>query len=155
VDLVIDFTVTPAGQTVSLARIQGASSEPALNFDRTMTETVGTERKIIYWLQSNDKTPDSVQRLSDSIQWTVTADGKPINLGTSGPHTIYSTFARPWGKMKLHSEGFLQTGPDQDVTEERLKFAVSCASGKKTARECADGVFNRFNALGLHYSLNN
>jgi hypothetical protein len=158
VDLVIDFTVTPAGQTASLTHVQGVSGEACMNFDRTMSDTVGTEKKIIYWLQSKDKTPDSVQRLLDSIAWTVTADGNPITLATSGPHVVYSTFGIPWGKMSMSrtpGSSLEQTGNNQDVTEERLKFAVACAGGKKTERECADGVFNRFKALGLQYSPGN
>jgi hypothetical protein len=84
----------------------------------------------------------------ETIDWFATVDGKEIPLGRSGPHTIYATFSVPHGRMHWNPQAFPdQTGPDQDVTEERLKLAVSYARLAPTEKEVVDAVFKRLTSI--------
>jgi hypothetical protein len=149
VDLVIDFSVTPASATVPLTGVTGTSAESCLNFSQTLTDTVTTGRKTISSVVATKPTPNSVQEVLDGVVWSVIVNGQQVNLGSTGLHVIYNTFGTPGGMMSnpFHPT---QVGDVQDVTEERLKFAVHGADGATTEKACLDGIFNWLK--NIHYT---
>jgi hypothetical protein len=160
VDLVLQLTISPPGKTVNLTRIRGASAEESLNFDKTLSQTAGAGQTILYWVGAYlngaaKKLPNSVQKIQGDIAWTLTADGNDISIGATGKHTLYVTYDTPIGKMRRTAAGLEQTGDDQDVTEERLNYSVSAAAGENTEKGCCKGIYNKFDSLGLSYSLGN
>jgi hypothetical protein len=143
VDVEIEFTVTPAGQSVSLTNIAGVSSY-YLNFNQSLSQQVKTGRVSIPNVVSTTPLPNYVWFEDENIDWTVTVDGKPISVGTTGSHRVYSTFAMPRGTMdSTVKNAFTETGSDQIVTEKRLEFSVMSAlsTGRSNEKECVDAIF--------------
>ena len=156
VDIDIQFTVKPDGQSASLTEIKGASSKDYLKFEKKLKRKIKTERIPVSGLTSKGSLPNHVDLISDSIDWSVVVDGEEKKIGTTGTHTIYVTFDDPEGKMSSPSDNyFTEAGSDQIVTETRLKYSVEAAKGTGTSdeKECVDAIFVNLMALGVGYVL--
>ena len=157
VDIEVEFTVTPSGESASLTKVAGNSrGTKFLTFKKDLTQTVTTQRLPITDLVSEGELPNFVTLLRKKIIWNIVVDGESKNIGTTGPHSIYVTFDEPIGKM-LYSkdDGFIEAGPDQDVTVERLRLSVKATKRKvkKDEKECADAIFNYLKRIGVGYVL--
>jgi hypothetical protein len=153
VELEIDVAITPPEQTVMLDAIKGkAADAPYLTFERKLGEEV-VIGQVKHRLGASAKLPNFVTRREHSIEWTAVIDGKDVPLGTTGPHRLYVTLGPPGGKMSYEDKQFVQTGIEQDVTEERLELAVKAAEGKGGAseQECVDAIFLHLLKLGVGY----
>lgn len=156
VDVDVEFTVTPEGQSASLTAIKGIGSEDQANFTKSLGKTVRTQRITSPGLVSKGPLPNFVTVLDESINWSVVVDGKELPIGTTGTHAIYVTFDTPHGKMASPTNNaFAETGTDQDVTEERLEYAVIAAkeTGVTDEKECVDAIFLHMKDLGVNYDL--
>jgi hypothetical protein len=156
VDVDVEFTVTPEGQSASLTEIKGVGSGDHTNFTQSLGKTVRTERITIPGLVSKGPLPNFVTVLDESINWSVVVDGKELPIGTTSTHAIYVTFDTPHGKMASPVNNlFDETGPDQDVTEERLEYSVIAAkeTGVTDEKECVDAIFLHMKDLGVNYDL--
>ncbi len=156
VSIKIDFTVTPDGETASLTGVTGTGSDDYLSFEKSVSQSVGTQRVEITGLVSKDTLPNFVDRLEGSIDWTAEAEGEQITLGTSGTHVIYVTLDKPFGKMACPWDNtFAETGADQVVTETRLKYSVLAAKGTGSVdeQESVDSIFVKLMQLGVGYIL--
>lgn len=156
VDVDVEFTVTPEGQSASFTEIKGVGSGDHANFTQSLGKTVRTERITIPGLVSKGPLPNFVTVLDESITWSVVADGKELPIGTTGSHAIYVTFDTPHGKMgSPRNNMFEEIGPDQDVTEERLEYSVTAAkeTGVADEKECVDAIFLHMKYLGVNYYL--
>jgi hypothetical protein len=150
--------LNPRTRRVKLSKIWGGAvdSSSQFTFERTFTtpETIENGDHFIWWLEPKDKLPARVDTWTPTIQWWATIDGSEVSLGRSGPHTIYATLARPHGKMQVPMMVFpTPTGPEQDVTEERIKVAIDYAQRCTSEKDVVEAVFNRMSAI-QHYVLN-
>ncbi|HZS56886.1 MAG TPA: hypothetical protein VFA65_20945, partial [Bryobacteraceae bacterium] len=157
VDIEIDFTVTPPGQTAFLTGVKGtpASGFDYFSFEKTLNQTIGTQRIPVTGLVSKDKLPNFVTFIDRGISWSATIDGTDQDIGSTS-HRVYVTFDKPIGKMASTTPNlFTETGPDQDVTEERLAFAVNAAAntGVTDEKECVDAIFVKLCKLNVGYYL--
>jgi hypothetical protein len=72
--------------------------------------------------------PDSVGILRDKqIHWTITINGENHDLGNTGPHTVYRTYATPC---------------DGNVTVKRAEACCGWAEGKKDPEPIADAIWD-------------
>jgi hypothetical protein len=144
IEVEMEFTVTPEGQTASLTEVSGDSDDDYLTFEKSYSRTVRTQRITVPGLTSKGALPNHVDLLKGNIDWSVMVDGKEIKVGTTGEHTIYVTFDKPFGKMKSPINNiFAETGPTQIVTDQRLEYSVQGASGtgESDEQECVDAIF--------------
>ena len=156
VKIQIEFTVTPKGETGVLTHVKGDGTDPYLTFEQSLSKTVGTGRVEVTGFVSAGKLPNFVTRLEGSIQWTAEVDGETKDIGTTGSHVIYVTFLKPFGKMASPvNNAFQETGADQVVTEDRLKYSVNAAdsTGVTDEQECVDAIFVNMMKLGVNYIL--
>jgi hypothetical protein len=159
VDVEIEFTVTPTGQTAHLTSVRGVCrGHTSLSFAAKQNRTVGTGRVTLTGLVSEGKLPNFVTWFEKTITWSAVVDGKRKALGTSGPHRVYVTFDTPGGKMGCPSDNEFRedVGPEQVVTEPRLKFSVEGAerTGRVDEKECVDALFRHISyVLGVGYVL--
>lgn len=185
VDIVIEFTVTPAGGKANLTKVKGAASEGYFTFEKDLSLKVSSERVPVSGLVSTGTLPNFVELIDfERISWSVVVDGKPpMDIGDTGPHTIYVTFDTPGGKMDLATVCMSRTGPTptspncpsgqeeiitftetgahgavlptQIVTEQRLRWAVFAAlkKGQTSEKECVDAVFRKLGSLNVGYVL--
>lgn len=160
VDIELDVTVTPAGQTAVLTEVQGVSAgNDFLSFQKAQSKTVKSGRVKITKLTSKGTLPNFVTKLDGlMIDWSVVVDGETIAVGGTGPHRIYVTYDKPGGKMGSPANHvFLEgSGAEQVVSEARLEFAVGAAegSGVSDEKECVDAVFRHMSyQVGVGYVL--
>lgn len=156
IDIEIEFTVTPDGETATLTEVKGKCPFPHLTFEKSISQTVGTERVTVTGLVSKDPLPNYVDRIEGSIDWTAEVDGEEKSIGTTGSHVVYVTLDQPFGKMGCPSNNsFQEIGSDQVVTEDRLRFSVEAAriTGETDEQECVDAIFTKLGDLGVNYTL--
>ena len=161
VDIAIDFTVTPAGETATLEKILGNATGRGggaghLRFEADKTATFGTERVTLTGLVNDWELAKYVHYIEEEIDWIATVEGEEINLGKSGKHRVYVTLDTPGGKMECPSDNdFAETGPIQVITETRLETGVLAAwgTGETEERECVDAVFEAMRYYSIGYFL--
>jgi hypothetical protein len=156
VDFEVRFTVHGKGP-VSVTRLEGVSTAPGgwLTFrgkgDRSVSDG---QTQTFTGFASRAELPGRVDVVVGSIRWRAVANGKRVELGTTGPHRIYVVLDRPGGKMECpRDNAFVETGPDQHVTTRRLRWAVEAARGKAIEKDCVDAVFLRLMNDGVGYHL--
>ena len=140
VDVKIKVEVKPKGQSTKITGIKGDSNYDSLKFDKKIKKTTKSASITIKGIEAVDSLYDAVCRYEETITWQICADGKWIDIGTTGTHNVYVTYDQPGGKM---DENFGEKGDVQDVTEARLRFAIDKAydTGKKDEKECVDAIF--------------
>jgi len=161
VDVELQVSVTPAGESTSITHFEGKSDVKALSFKKSVSHTLTDGARFTERLESLEALPDFVELLEGkSIRWSATADGTVKSAGSTGPHTAYVTFDKPHGKMdESLDEGDPEPGEpptlEQDITEERLRYSVlACRTkGKRDERECVNAIFVHLLHLGVGYHL--
>lgn len=156
IDVEIEFTVTPEGQTAALSEVSGVSSDSYLTFKKSHSKTVKTQRIKVPGLVSEGRLPNHVDLLQSNIDWSVVVDGEEMSIGSTGEHKIYVTFDKPFGKMQMPRDNlFAETGADQIVTDHRLEYSVLGAqgTGKVDEQECVDAIFLELMKRGVGYVL--
>jgi hypothetical protein len=157
VDVEVEVRIHPEEESAVISTLEGHSQRGALSFTENLGLRVEHGDRFTATLLSNDPLPSYVDVIEGkSIQWRVTADGLVHPAGSTGPHTVFVTFDVPHGRMDLDGD-FEETGRVQDVTVERLDYAVRGArkSGKLDEQECVDAVFLHLLKLGVGYFLGN
>lgn len=163
VDLELEASISPKGETASLSAVEGKCDVPSLAFKSTAAKTLADGQRVtIAGLVSSGSLPNQVDLIEGkTIEWTATVDGAPKSAGRTGPHTLYVTFDRPGGKMQNTTGAFEEKGPDQIVTEERLRLAIAGSggaagtkgSGANDEKEVVDEVFMLLLRLRVGYFL--
>ena len=157
VDVVVRFVVMPAGRKASVTRIVGqCDTGDYLSFEKSVSQSVATERVEFSGLVSKQVLPHCVALLRGNIEWSVVVDGQTSAIGTTGPHYVFVTLDQPIGKLiSPRNNKFEESGPDQDVTVARLDYAVRAAHGKgsRDEQECVDAIFWKLMSLGVGYVL--
>lgn len=151
-DLGLELEVT--GSSAKLGRLRGSTSDGSLTFEHDIGQTITNSQSLIVPdIVSNERLPNYVTKLALEIEWVIEIDGEARSLGLSGPHAVYVTYDTPGGGMDSPSANeFVEGGPTQVVTEERLQFAVMWAegSGVNDEKECVDRIFR---TIGIDYFL--
>jgi hypothetical protein len=156
VDLEIDVTVTPDGQSAQLTEVRGKSGKGALNFQHPVSQTLKTQRITLKDVTAAIKLPAYVDGFKASIDWSLIVDGKKVPIGTTGEHRVYVTLDQPGGKLYSPvNNAFEDGGTEQVVTEPRLQYSVLAAQrkGASDEQECVDAIFIKLMKLGVGYVL--
>jgi hypothetical protein len=108
--------------------IKGTSGETALCFSGNGKISPGNGVTIT--LTADTAIGQKIRKIEDKIAWTITLNnGKPIDLGTSGAHVIYTTLDKPIVDPNVNS-----TKP----TSFRMEAAVWAMSAATTAANSYD-----------------
>lgn len=156
VKVVVEFKVTPTGQSASFDKLIGECAENHLSFEAAVGKTVKSETVEVE-LTSKGTLPNHVDLLEHNIKWKGLVDGKNKRFGRTGRHKIFVTLDTPGGKLSWDAANteFKESGADQIVTESRLEYAVKAAKGKGATdeKECVDAMFVEFLKRGVNYFL--
>jgi hypothetical protein len=154
-DIDVEFTAHPPGESGNVEKLNGDGGHPHLAFEAVKKSAVsGMQRVTVTGLEAKQPLPNQVDGLKANIAWKAVAEGRTLPLGQTGPHRMYITFDQPAGKMEYRGD-FVETGPDQIVTEYRLWRAVEDARGKGAGgeKQCVDAVFSSLYARAVGYVL--
>ena len=163
VDIEVEFKIIPDGESSNITKIWGVSSEfgisnkkatQKLTFAKQFSNSVKTGKQLFETIRSNENLPDSVQIIDSlTISWYAMVDGEQRRIGLSGPHKIFATLDKPFGRMEYRNKVFDETGENQIVTDTRLEYAIDAARGKVREEESVDEVFSQIGKMGVGYTL--
>jgi hypothetical protein len=114
----LEFLVTPSDAPSRSYKIKG-TGPTGLNFDSTINLPGGTQ---VIPLTSTDQLATKVQKLTGSINWTITSNSQTVLTQTTGPHIVYVTMGIP------RNDG---TVPNT-VTQHRMERAVQQVANTNT-----------------------
>jgi hypothetical protein len=114
----LEFLVTPSDAPSRSYKIKG-TGPTGLNFDSTINLAGGTTAIPV---TSTDQLAAKVQKLTGSINWTITSNSQTVLTQTTGPHIVYVTIGTP------RNDG---TVPNT-VTQKRMERAVQQVAATNT-----------------------
>lgn len=157
VEVEIECEVCPQGKEAHLERIEGLSDVEYLCFGKDLDQNISSGTVIIKDIISLKPLLNAVDVIGNRyIHWRVRIDGKDVDIGRTGPHTVYVTYDKPSGGIESNiANEFVESLVCQDVTVERLEWSVYAARGTGSGgeKECVDAIFMRLLNDGVRYTL--
>jgi hypothetical protein len=156
VDVAIRFALVPEERKATVTRIVGlCDTGEYLSFRKSVNKSVSDKERVEFTgLTANAALPRYVTLRRGNIDWSVEVDGETVRIGTTGPHDVYVTLDKPIGKMACpQRNSFAESGPDQDVTVDRLYYSVRAAHRQSDDRKCVDAIFFELYKRGVGYAL--